>query len=117
MYQRGELLGLRLAGQECNPSAVANAKRRGYFLVVFEFDVLLVEECNQPFALVAHFAADAVLKLWKVCAFGLRVILSRDLRPARLANMLRSLAGMDASIAVHGFLDCYDDLSCEAKFG
>jgi hypothetical protein len=43
--------------------------------------------------------------------------LSRDLRPARLATMFRSLAGMDSLIAVHGFLDCYDDLPCEAKFG
>jgi len=31
--------------------------------------------------------------------------------------MLHRVAGMDASIAVHGFLDCYDDLSCEAEFG
>jgi hypothetical protein len=65
----------------------------------------------------AHVAGDVVLELWQVFAFGLRHILSRDLRPARLANMLHRVAGMDASIAVHGFLDCYDDLPCEAKFG
>jgi hypothetical protein len=46
MYQRGELLRLRLAGQESNPSAVADAKRRGNFFVVFELDVLLVKKSN-----------------------------------------------------------------------
>jgi len=74
MYQRGELLGLRLAGQQSNSSAVADAKRRGNLFVVFEFDVLLVEKRNQAFALVAHFARNAVLELRQVCAFGLRAI-------------------------------------------
>ncbi len=85
MYQRGELLGLRLAGEQGNSPAVADAKRRGNLLVVFELDVLLVEKRNQAFALVAHFAADAVLKLWKVCAFGLRMVEDVDGAEARSA--------------------------------
>ena len=117
MDQTDQILGRRLAGQNGNLSAVADAKSGRDVLVVFKGDVLRVKKGNQTVAVFAHFAGDVVLKLGQVCTFGLRHILSRDLRPARLANMLHRVAGMDASIAVHGFLDCYDDLPCEAKFG
>jgi hypothetical protein len=38
------------------------------------------------------------------------------LRPARLATVLRRRVRMYSSIAVHGCLDCYAYLLCEAKF-
>ena len=41
---------------------------------VFEQDVLLCEEVNQPVAVLAHFAGDAVRELRRVRAFGLRHI-------------------------------------------
>jgi hypothetical protein len=42
--------------------------------------------------------------------------LSRDLRPARPVAARRRRVRMYSSIAVHGFLDCYAYLPCEAKF-
>jgi hypothetical protein len=85
-------------------------------LVVFKLDALLLYEVNEPVKMRPGFAGDCS-RCGKIGSFCLRNILSRDLRLARLANMLHRVAGMDASIAVHGFLDCYDDLSCEAEFG
>jgi hypothetical protein len=38
------------------------------------------------------------------------------LRPAWPATVRCRRAGMYSSIAVHGFLDCYAYLPCEAKF-
>jgi hypothetical protein len=42
--------------------------------------------------------------------------LSRDLRPAWPATVLRRRVRMYSSISVHGCLDCYAYLPCEAKF-
>jgi hypothetical protein len=53
--------------------------------------------------------------LWKLRTVGLAHILSRDLRPARPATVLRRRVRMYSSIAVHGCLDCYAYLPCEAK--
>jgi hypothetical protein len=85
-------------------------------LVVFKLDALLLYEVDEPVKMRSGFAGDCG-GCGKIGSISLCNILSRDLRPARLANMLHRVAGMDASIAVHGFLDCYDDLPCEAKFG
>ena len=81
MYQRRKFLGLRLAGEQRDLSAVADTKGRGDLLVEFEPDVLLCEEIDQSIVVLAHFAVDAVLKFGQVGALGLRNILSRDLRP------------------------------------
>ena len=74
MHQRHELLGLRLAGQKGDPSAVAHAERGRDVLVVFERDILRVEKGDQPVPVLAHFAGDVVLELGQVRAFGLRHI-------------------------------------------
>jgi hypothetical protein len=72
--QRGELLGLRLAGQQGNPATVGDAQRRGDIFADLKSDVLLCEKGNQPVAIAAYFTADGVLQLRQVHAFGLRVI-------------------------------------------
>ena len=59
MNQRGEFLGLRLAGQQGDFSAVADAEGGGDAFVEFKRDVLRVQEVNQPVAVCADFAADA----------------------------------------------------------
>jgi hypothetical protein len=83
--QRCEFLGLRLTGQKGDSAAVADAKRGSNSLVEFERDILTIKESNQPFPVGADFAADVVLKFGKLRAFGLRNVLSRDLRPSLYA--------------------------------
>jgi len=63
MDQTGEVLGLRLARQQSNLAAVADAKSGPDVLVVFERDILLREKIGKPVAVRAYFAADAVLEL------------------------------------------------------
>jgi hypothetical protein len=74
------------------------------------------DEVEQPLPVVSNIAGYALRKFGKVFAFGLGDILSRDLRPARPATVLRRRVRMYSSIAVHGCLDCYAYLPCEAKF-
>jgi len=115
MYQRGELLGLRLTGENGDASAVAHAERGSDLLVVDKLDALALEERGQTVDVLAGIARDFA-QLGKVYAIGLRNILSRDLGPARPATVLRRRVRMYSSIAVHRCLDCYAYLPCEAKF-
>jgi hypothetical protein len=63
----------------------------------------------------ADFACDALGEFGKFLTFRLADVLSRDLRPARPATVRRRRARMYTLMAVHGCLDCYAYLSCEAK--
>jgi hypothetical protein len=75
----------------------------------------LCEKGNQPVAVATHFTADGVLQLRQVHAFGLGVILSRDLRPARVRHLNRTTP-MYCAMAAHGHWDCYGDFYCEESF-
>ena len=59
VYQADEFLGIRLAGEQGDFSAIADAKGGGDLFVEFERDVLLCEEIDQPVVVLAHFAGDA----------------------------------------------------------
>jgi len=65
---------------------------------------------------VLSYVAVDLAHCGKLDAFGLLHILSRDLRPARPATVCRHKARMYTLMAVHGCLDCYAYLPCEAKF-
>jgi hypothetical protein len=69
--QSHDFLGGRLAGQNGNLPAVANAESGRDVFRVFERDILLREKVDQAATMSADFAGDAVLKLGQVCAFGL----------------------------------------------
>src|SRR5271169_3197652 len=70
MYQSAELLGLGLAGKQCDLSAVADALRRCDALVVLKLNALLLNEIDKAFVVGANFAGNC-RRLGKVTAFGL----------------------------------------------
>jgi len=74
MHQRGELLSLRLSGQEGDLAAVADSEGRSDLLAELQHDVLLAEEVDEPVAVPAYAAADAVLHFRELRAFGLAEI-------------------------------------------
>ena len=116
MDKGAELLGCALAGEDGDSTAVAHPQRWRDALFELKPDALGGDEVEQPFAVLSDIALYSFGKLGKICAVGLADILSRDLRPARPATLLRRRVRMYSSIAVHGCLDCYAYLPCEAKF-
>ena len=69
-----ELLGLRLSRQQGDLAAVADAERGAIFSLYSSAMFWLCEKCDQPVAVLAHFAGDVVLELGQVRSFGLRHI-------------------------------------------
>jgi hypothetical protein len=81
MDQRGEFLGGLHPGQQRDLSAVRETLGGCNALGEAQLDVLPFHELEQPFAVSAHVAADFG-EGGKFLAFGLRDVLSRDLRPS-----------------------------------
>ena len=71
MHQRGELLGVRLAGQQRDLSAAADTLGGRDALAVLKFDTLLCNELDKPVAMAANFARYR-RRLGKLGSFGLR---------------------------------------------
>src|ERR1035438_6001328 len=71
MHQCAELLGFRLAGKQCDLSAIADTLRGCDALVVLKLDALLLHEIDKPFVISANFAGNC-RRLGKLGAFGLR---------------------------------------------
>ena len=73
MDKRGKFLGFRLAGENGNPAAVADAQRGSDVLGKDKLDALLLDERNKTVAVLAHVAVYLVHG-GKLRAVGLRHI-------------------------------------------
>ena len=69
-----KLLGLRLAGEDGDASAVAHAQSGGDVLGKDKLDALALDEGNETVAVLADVAADISRMVGKLCAVGLRDI-------------------------------------------
>jgi hypothetical protein len=84
MDQRGEFLGGLHPGQQSDLAAVREPLGGCNALGEVQLDVLRLHKLEQPFAVSAHIAADFG-EGGEFLAFGLRDVLSRDLRPSLCA--------------------------------
>jgi hypothetical protein len=82
--------------------------------VEFKFDALRIDEPNKAITVRPGITTNLGM-FWKMGAFGLRYILSRDLRPARVRHVSRATPVYCAT-ADHGHLNCYGDFHCEESF-
>jgi hypothetical protein len=102
MDQSRKFLSWRPTGQDSDLASVAHAQRGSDALLELKLDALCEDEIDQPLPVLADIARDALGQFGKLLAFRLRDILSRDLRPARPDTVLRRMARMYSSMAVHG---------------
>jgi hypothetical protein len=79
--ERGKLLGGLHSGKQCDLPAMRKTLRGSNSLGEAKLDALRSYELEKALAVSAHVAVDFSQR-WKLFAFGLSNVLSRDLRPS-----------------------------------
>ena len=84
MHKRGKLLGWLHPGKQLDLAAIRETFCGSNFFGETNLDALRFNELEKSVAVPAHVAVDFG-QSWKLFAFGLSNVLSRDLRPSLCA--------------------------------